>query len=86
MLSSFRAWLPSLAVTGIPVVPGLYIAFFQDYLLICSYVLCAEIYFSTTSQPTPTEIHGSNLEPGNGHRTIPSNGEIPSRALCYFYL
>jgi len=36
-------------------VPGLYIAIFRIYLLLCSYVLCAEIYFSTTSQPAPTE-------------------------------
>jgi hypothetical protein len=47
----------SVVTDGIPRtnVPGLYIAFFQDYLLLCSYVLCAEIYFSITSQPEPTE-------------------------------
>ena len=48
---------PSRSHGGIPRtnVPGLHIAIFRIYLLLCSYVLCAEIYFSTTSQPEPTE-------------------------------
>ncbi len=32
---------------------GADIAIFQNYLLLCSYVLCTEIYFPTTSQPAP---------------------------------
>ena len=60
--SPLLPWMSILAIlrqsqTGIPRtnVPGLYIAIFRIYLLLCSYVLCADIYFSTTSQPAPTE-------------------------------
>ncbi|MCD4799346.1 MAG: hypothetical protein K8R19_10115 [Methanosarcinales archaeon] len=49
--------LPVYEVTGISLTndPGLYLAIFRIYLPLCSYVLCAEIYFSTTFQPAPTE-------------------------------
>ena len=43
------------AVTVIPRtnVPSLYLAIFPYLPLLCSYILCAGIYFSSTSRPAP---------------------------------